>query len=41
MGEISGTYGGEDKRIQSWWGNLKETHHLQNLGTDWEYSNGS
>jgi hypothetical protein len=34
MGRACGTYVGEGKCIQFWWGNLWETDHLEDLGID-------
>jgi hypothetical protein len=34
MGWGCGTYGGEEKCTQGWWGNLKGESQLENLGVD-------
>jgi hypothetical protein len=34
MGAACGTYGGEEKCIEFWWGNLKDGDHLEDLGLD-------
>jgi hypothetical protein len=32
MSGACSTYGGEERRIQGWWGNLKEKDHLEDSG---------
>jgi hypothetical protein len=34
MGRICGMYGGEEKCLMFWWGNLKVTDHFEDLGED-------
>ena len=34
MGGACSAYGGEERRIEFWWGNMRETDHLGNSYVD-------
>jgi hypothetical protein len=39
MGGTCSVYGGEMRRMQVfWWGNLRERHHFEHPGVDWDDS---